>query len=344
MYKKRVLGLTLALMLTGTSSIYANGFNDVKDSNWAAASISRMSEKNYVGGFPDGTFKPASNISRAEFVAIVNKINGFTDQQDSQFKDLNSSHWAYGEIKAATKAGYIGGFPDGTFGPNLPVTREQAAAILNNIYKLENSAKSVTIKDLSKVSPWAADSVMRVVSNGIMGGYEDGTFGPKKPVTRAECIVILDRIVSGIQKEAGKETGKTDPAGTPSTGTPSTGTPSTGTSSSTGGGSSSGGGGSKLPSAQQVKESLNSVVEELKSSVQPKLTTNLQKQTAEAISSSLSKYIANNNYSIDSDVENAKSKISQMSTAEYNAFKNAITGNIPAKDLDNLNKYFDLKK
>ena len=336
MYKKRVLGLTVALMLMATSGAYANSFNDVKDSNWAAASIGRMSEKNFVGGFPDGTFRPAANISRAEFVAIINKINGFTEQMDSEFKDLSSEHWAYADIKAATKAGYAGGFPDGTFRPNLPVTREQAAAILNNIYKFENSAQGVTIKDLSKVSPWAADSVIKVVSNGIMGGYEDGTFAPKKPVTRAECIVILDRIIENKDKNTGSETVQPqDQAVVTSPGT---------TASAGGGGGGSSSGGSNQISDQQVKDSLNLVSQRLEGSVKADLTTNLQKKTADIISSSLSKYIADKNYSIDKDVKNAKSEISKMNETEYKNFKNAITGNIPAKDLDNLNKYFDLKK
>ena len=337
MNKKRVLGLMMAFMMTATSGVYAAEFKDVKDSSWAAASIKRMSEKGYTGGFPDGTFRPGANISRAEFAAIINKINGFTEQEEVEFSDLSSSHWAYAEIRAAVKAGYAGGFPDGTFKPNLPVTREQAAAILNNIYKFENSAQSVTIKDLSKVSPWAADSVLRVVASGVMGGYEDGTFSPKKPVTRAECIVILDRIVQNQEKSEAEAEVKpeTQPAVPPAGTVPSSGG---------GGGGGSSAGGSGHPSEQQVKESLSLVSQRLDGVVKNDLTTDLQKNTADRISDSVSKYIADSSYSISGDVEDAKSAISQMSTDEYKAFKNAITSNIPAKDLDTLNKYFDLKK
>ena len=337
MNRKRVLGLAVAFVMTATSGAYAAGFKDVKDSNWASESINRMSEKGYAGGFPDGTFRPGANISRAEFAAIINKINGFTEQEQTGFRDLSSSHWAYAEIRAAVKAGYAGGFPDGTFKPNLPVTREQAAAILNNIYKFENSAQSVTIKDLSKVSPWAADSVLRVVASGVMGGYEDGTFSPKKPVTRAECIVILDRIVQNQEKSEAEAEVKpeTQPAVPPAGTVPSSGG---------GGGGGSSAGGSGHPSEQQVKESLSLVSQRLDGVVKNDLTTDLQKNTADRISDSVSKYIADSSYSISGDVEDAKSAISQMSSDEYKAFKNAITSNIPAKDLETLNKYFELKK
>ena len=94
MNRKRVLGLAVAFVMTATSGAYAAGFKDVKDSNWASESINRMSEKGYTGGFPDGTFRPGANISRAEFAAIINKINGFTEQEKTEFRDLSSSHWA----------------------------------------------------------------------------------------------------------------------------------------------------------------------------------------------------------------------------------------------------------
>ena len=337
MNRKRVLGLAVAFVMTATSGAYAAGFKDVKDSNWASESINRMSEKGYTGGFPDGTFRPGANISRAEFAAIINKINGFTEQEKTEFRDLSSSHWAYAEIRAAVRAGYAGGFPDGTFKPNLPVTREQAAAILNNIYKFENSAQSVTIKDLSKVSPWAADSVLRVVASGVMGGYEDGTFSPKKPVTRAECIVILDRIVQNQEKSEAEAEVKpeTQPAVPPAGTVPSSGG---------GGGGGSASGGSGQPSEQQVKDSLSLVSQRLDGAVKSDLTTDLQKKTAAKISASVSKYISDSSYSISGDVEDAKSAIAQMGSEEYKAFKNAITSNIPAKHLETLNKYFELKK
>ena len=338
MNKKRVLGLMMAFTMTATSGVYAAEFKDVKDSSWAAASIKRMSEKGYAGGFPDGNFRPGANISRAEFAAIINKINGFTEQEEVEFSDLSSSHWAYAEIRAAVKAGYAGGFPDGTFKPNLPVTREQAAAILSNIYKFENSAQSVTIKDLSKASPWAADSVLRVLASGAMGGYEDGTFAPKKPVTRAECIVILDRIV---QKKEQSSNSQTDQQEVVSETLPQQPVAPTSPSSGGGGG---GGSSSSQPTEKQVKDSLGLVSKRLDGIVMKELNTDLQKSTAAKISNSVSAYLADSSYSISGDVEDAKSSISQMSTDEYKAFKNAITSNIPAKDLETLNKYFDLKK
>lgn len=345
MSKKRVLGFTLALIIGSTSAIYADGFKDLQNAKWAEASIQKMVEKGYVGGFPDGTFRPSASISRAEFMAIINKMNNFTEEADVEFKDVSKSHWAYNEIRKAVKAGYASGFPDGTFKPGAPVTREQAAAIISSLYEFENNANSVAIKDLSKVSPWAADSVAKMLSNNIMSGYQDGSFGGKNPMNRAECIVVLDRVLTN-KKDApsldtakkleevkkAEEVKKQEEVKTPETNAGGGG----------GGGSTPSGGNETNKPSQEIINSLNLVNTRLNGIVMRELKTSLQKETAGIIASSVSNYLGNYSYSISSDVENAKSKASQMSESEYQEFKNTITGNIPAKDLDVLNNFFGL--
>lgn len=350
MSKKRVLGFTLALIIGSTSAIYADGFKDLQNAKWAEASIQKMVEKGYVGGFPDGTFRPSASISRAEFMAIINKMNNFTEEADVEFKDVSKSHWAYNEIRKAVKAGYASGFPDGTFKPGAPVTREQAAAIISSLYEFENNANGVAIKDLSKISPWAADSVVKMLSNNIMSGYQDGSFGGKNPMNRAECIVVLDRVLTNKKSASTpsaetikkpEEIKKTEETKKPE----EVKKPETNTGGGGGGGASSGGSTGSNETNKPSKEivaSLSLVNTRLNGIVMQELKTSLQKETANIIASSVSNYLGNYSYSITSDVESAKSKASQMSESEYQEFKNAITGNIPAKDLDVLNNFFGL--
>lgn len=345
MSKKRILGFTLAIIMGSTSAIYADSFKDLDKAKWAEPSIQKMVEKGYVGGFPDGTFRPSASISRAEFMAIINKMNNFTEEADVEFKDVSKSHWAYNEIRKAVKAGYASGFPDGTFKPGAPVTREQAAAIISNLYEFENSANSVAIKDLSKISPWAADGVVKLLSNNIMSGYEDGSFGGKTPMNRAECIVVLDRVLTNKKdntKVANTQETKKPEETVAKKEEPKKAEENTSTGGG-GGGSSTGGNTANKPS-QQILDSLNLVSSRLNGIVAKELKTDLQKETVAIIASSIGKYLNDYNYSISSDVENAKSKASQMSEKEYQDFKNAISGNIPAKDLDVLNNFFGLVK
>lgn len=241
---------------------------------------------------------------------------------------------------------------DGKFQPNTPVTREQTATIINNLYKFENNNSIIPIKDQSKLSPWASDSVSAILANGIMGGYPDGTFGGKKLITRAECIVVLDRVLVKRQSSDDKKLVSNAPV-TPIPVTPAADLtkPVTPPNSGGGGGSSSGGGsnsgGSTIPPnttapTQEVVKSLNSVVSQMNSYVTPKLKTDLQKNTADIMNKSMTNYVANSNYSINDDIDKAKSNIKNMTEAEAKEFKDTISGNILVSDLQTLNNFFKL--
>ena len=91
-------------------------------------------------------------------------------------------------------------------------------------------------------------------------------------------------------------------------------------------------------------DSLKTVVNDLKTSVKPKLETSAQKQAADIISESVTKYINNSSYSLDNDVKKVKSIVAGMGDKEYENFKNAITGNILLSDLEELNDYFKFTK
>lgn len=341
---KKLISLSVVFTLLATPSSFADSFKDTKNAAWAQPAIDKMVEKGYVGGFPDGTFRPSANISRAELIAIINKMNGFTQEAPVEFKDVSPSHWAYSEIRKAIQAGYVSGMPDGTFLPNTPVTREQAATIINNLYKFANNADGINIKDQGKLSSWASESVSAVLSNGIMGGYPDGTFGGKKLITRAECIVVLDRVIIKKQPNNGNSPAA-DPS-VPAAPAADVAKPVTPENTASGGSGGGGGGGSTTPATnvptKEVVKSLNSVVSQMNSYVAPKLKTDLQKNTADIMTKSMSNYISDSKYPINSDIETAKSNIKKMSDAEAKEFKDTITGNVLVKDLQTLNDFFKL--
>ncbi|MGB5824682.1 MAG: S-layer homology domain-containing protein [Proteocatella sp.] len=345
---KKLISLSVIFTLLSTPAAFADSFKDTASAKWAQPSIDKMVEKGYVGGFPDGTFRPSANISRAELIAIINKMNGFTQEASVEFKDVKHSHWAYSEIRKAIQAGYVSGMPDGTFQPNTPVTREQAATIINNLYKFENNADGITIKDQNKLSPWASDAVSAILANGIMGGYPDGTFGGKKLITRAECIVVLDRVIIKNHLNNGNSPA-TDIAAPAIPVIPATDVkkPEATQNTTGGGGGGGGGGGSTAPSTpnvptKDVVTSLNNVVSQMNSYVAPKLKTDLQKNTADIMTKSMTSYISNSKYSIDGDIETAKSNIKNMTEKEAKEFKDTITGNVLVKDLQTLNDFFKL--
>ena len=112
--------------------VYAYNFPDVDQSRWSVTAISYMNQLGIVKGYPDGDFKPEASITRAEFAAMAAR---FADLQegDKTFSDLDSSHWAYDVVSKAASAGWISGYPDGTFKADNPITRAEVVTITNKM-------------------------------------------------------------------------------------------------------------------------------------------------------------------------------------------------------------------
>ena len=100
--------------------IYSQDYKDISDDLWSATAISYMSKLGMVKGYPDGNFMPRANITRAEFAAIATR---FADVETGSktFTDVSKDHWAYDVIQKAAEAGWIAGYPDGSFKPDQPV-------------------------------------------------------------------------------------------------------------------------------------------------------------------------------------------------------------------------------
>lgn len=119
----------------------SNSFSDVSADDWYNESVSTMANGKYITGYPDGTFGGNKNITRAEFVAMLVRFIG-VQNEDCSFADVSRDHWAYGCIATATKAGWIGGYADGTFKPEQPITRAEAMTIINRVLNRGVNEKS----------------------------------------------------------------------------------------------------------------------------------------------------------------------------------------------------------
>jgi len=122
-------------VLMPMSALAADTFTDT-GSHWAKDKIESWAEKGYVSGYQDGSFKPDQNITRAEFMVIVNKAFGFTETEPINFSDVKAGAWYHDTIAAAKAAGYISGDPAGTMRPDDPITREEAASIIMRLKDL----------------------------------------------------------------------------------------------------------------------------------------------------------------------------------------------------------------
>ncbi|QUL54540.1 S-layer homology domain-containing protein [Paenibacillus tritici] len=254
-----VLGISMLLGSLGSVSA-APAPKDIQG-HWAQKQLQSWLDKGYLGGYPDGTVKPNKAITRGEYVALINRLFGFTDTASISFTDVKKSNWVYSEVSKAVKAGYIGGYENNTFRANNPLTRQEAAVIAAKVLKLSTSSTPLKFKDNAQISAWAKAAVASAAGKKIINGYPDGTFGPKKSLTRAEAVGIISNSVMHKPGTGGGVTPMPTPTTTPApTATPvpttsPTATPVPGGSGGggTGGGGGGGGGGSvTLPSVSNV--------------------------------------------------------------------------------------------
>ncbi|WP_051273474.1 S-layer homology domain-containing protein [Desulfotruncus alcoholivorax] len=195
-YKKFfTVALTACLVLAVAGYALASGFTDIKG-HWAEAQINKWAGNGLAGGYDDGTFRPDNQVSRAEFVALVNRAFSVEKQNvaGAGFKDVKAGKWYYNDVNTAKAAGYIGGYADGTFRPDQTITRQEAASILVRLLGLEQTGDGLDkFADAATFAAWSRGSIGAAAKAGLMGGFPDKTFKPVKSITRAETVVTLDR-------------------------------------------------------------------------------------------------------------------------------------------------------
>ena len=176
------------------------------EGHWADNEIQYLLEKQIVSGYADGSFKPDKDITRAEFIKIVNNVLGLTEKAEVQFKDVNQGDWFHDEIAKALRIGYIDGYGDNTLRPNNPITREEVAKIMVVAFDLEDKATEGTtgFNDNNEVSDWAKEYVNILHNRGYVSGYSDGSFRPNNPITRAEVVKMTTNVNGNIANTPGE--------------------------------------------------------------------------------------------------------------------------------------------
>ncbi len=163
----------------------------------------------YIVGYPDGTFRPDGNMSRAEAATIFarliseekgEKISG----TKTSFTDVNKNDWYINYVSYLERYNIINGYNDGTFRPEDFVTRAEFVAMSVRFYNLFEDVKSVS--DTTKYTDitskyWAVKDISYATSKKWLNGYADGTFKPDINITRAEVVTVVNRATNRIADE-----------------------------------------------------------------------------------------------------------------------------------------------
>ncbi len=126
-----------------------NNFVDVGEGMWFNVAVSTMAAMGIVNGYPDGTFRPNDNITRAEFAAIAARFDAHGNTTGVSFDDIYE-HWAMKEINIAANNGWVLGYEDGTFKPDQEITRAESMALVNRVLQRIPENESDLLADMIK--------------------------------------------------------------------------------------------------------------------------------------------------------------------------------------------------
>jgi hypothetical protein len=168
-------------------------WSDLQEGHWADDPVQYLADQGVISGYADGSFRPNENVTRAQFAKMLVLGMGWQVQTPSSptFSDVASDYWAYGYIETAAAHGVITGYGDGTFRPANTVTRAQVAKMIFTARAWTMDSPDYTNFTDVRPGDWSYDYVEAISSAQAMNGYEDHSFRPNAPATRAQIAKIL---------------------------------------------------------------------------------------------------------------------------------------------------------
>lgn len=209
------MSATLAAAGFGSASAAADpvkpNYEDVsKESPWALAHVAELVQRGVFTGYEDGSFQPRQPVSRVEAIVSAVRQAGWREEAESErmksrrlkAKDAGLIEedyaWAVGYVAVAEQKGLLPTPAGDALRPGDPAERWWTTALLLNAYGLGGDAKKqanaeLTFADAEDIPDAGAGYAALAAELEIVTGYEDNTFRPNDPVTRAELAALLDR-------------------------------------------------------------------------------------------------------------------------------------------------------
>ena len=180
--------------------VKSGSFRDVTSTHWAFASVERAAEMGLVTGYSDGTFRPDTPVTRAQFVLMLWRMCGKpAAAKAASFADA-SADWYQDALSWAVEKGYVNGLSDTRFGPDAPITRQQAMAILFRLNGGQSGTELTltgiyeqTFADSTTIAAWAKDATWWAVYHELVSGVGGSRIAPEANASRAQIAAILLR-------------------------------------------------------------------------------------------------------------------------------------------------------
>jgi len=199
--------LSTAVLLIGV--IPAVAFPDVSDNHWAAPQIKLLTEQGVIVGYPDGTFKPDENVTRAEFAAMAIRALGQEHTKVAQpvfFTDIDENYWAYQDIQKALYFDLVSAEKEGSlFRPEDSVSRAESLSVAVNALTTatisKEKAKEVLERvyvDTHTIPEWFLIPAGKAEILGMIvvaPSAQKAALEAERPATRAEVAAILFKMM-----------------------------------------------------------------------------------------------------------------------------------------------------
>ena len=186
-----------------TPAAWVNPYTDVKEGDWYFDAVRFVSEEKLFSGMTSTEFAPGVSLSRAMLVTVLFRREGEPAAAAADFADVPADAWYAKAVAWAAANGIVKGVTDTEFEPDAPITREQLATL---IYRYANYKKyaakdggKLTFTDTDRVSAYAVPALSWATANSVVTGRDDGSVDPQGGATRAECAIVMMRLLALVK-------------------------------------------------------------------------------------------------------------------------------------------------
>ena len=188
------LALVLSMNLTAFAAVEDTGFADVDADDWYAEAVEYVRDHGIMNGTTATTFNPDGTTSRGQIAAILYRASGSPEVSGgTAFTDVADSAYYADAVRWASAHSIVTGYGDGTFRPDIPITRQQMAAILWRYAGSPSPEGGADYADEASIASYADTAVDWARDTGIISGRDGNRFDPSGRATRAQAAVILYR-------------------------------------------------------------------------------------------------------------------------------------------------------
>lgn len=190
---------------------HTRSFADLKG-HWAQSGVERMAGRMIADGMAPEEFQPDKTVTRAEVAAFLVRALGLSPTaaggDNRTFSDVGAADWFVGAVRTASAMKLVEGYGDGSFRPGEAVTRQELAVMVHRAAELAGMNPSASASaadpvqapysDDAAIAGWAKPAVEALTRQGLLAGTPEGRFSPASQATRAESLVLLDRMLAQL--------------------------------------------------------------------------------------------------------------------------------------------------